>query len=63
MNVTLEKLKAWMEAKENEHLEFKEAKNRYSPMSLLFDYRFNSASLSQKFVTKLRNVGNINGLY
>jgi len=29
MSVTLDRLKAWMEAKEDEHLEFKEAKNHY----------------------------------
>jgi len=29
MAITLEQLRAWMDAKENEHLEFKEAKHRY----------------------------------
>lgn len=34
MSASLERLKDWMEAKEDKHLEFKEAKNRYSPMSV-----------------------------
>jgi len=29
MNVTLEQLKTWMKASEDEHLEFKEAKERF----------------------------------